>query len=372
MSVRITRFRSAAERWAYPFRCALGLLGLLASCATARPAPVHPPPSLDFASVHAFWPVQALLAADQEPDLTTWQRLLDTPGYRRLGMADLKQTLRLAYLPSWATRRAALLASDSAASRALRHLLRLPASRAELEAFEARWADSDLVRQAWVDCQQWLPPRVAEGRVPPPVYFLLFGPDAYSREGAVVFDLRYAADLPSLKLERLLAHEFHHHLLAQLQDKPLHPEHAALRAVLHSLQSEGVADLVDKGPVPLQVGDFGVGSEGYVARYNAEFAQAPARLAGLDALLAQAQAGGDPRALAREAWTLLAFNGHPVGHAMAITIRDQLGPEAVIDTLHDPVEFARAYDRAVQARGGQPVWSEPTLQLLEQMQITAR
>jgi hypothetical protein len=328
-------------------------------------APPLPAGGVDVSAVHEFFVVADTLARDVEPSAALWRRFLRAPGNRLYGRgAQLRELMTLALMPSRAARRDSLAAASPSATFGVRYLQSAFARRAELTRFVDSLARADLTSGPTTQAAAFLPAGATRGRAAPLVAFALFGPDGYAQDGGIVIDAAHARALGA-GLPLMVAHELHHHFLGELQTVRLantSTNDGAVVRALFQLRNEGIADLVDKPhPLPADL----PGPEGYVARYNAAYADAPNTLRALDTLLLALATDTVPDpARVRRLFAALPFGGHPTGGYMARRIHETFGVDSLMPGVASQFAFVRAYAAAERARGAPVPLSEPTLAAL--------
>jgi hypothetical protein len=348
------------------------ILGVLGGCGGLS---VHRGPeradsgALDFTAVDAFWRVQALLRAGQEPSVEEWQQLLATPGYRLARRAygdELQEDLRLAFQPS---RRSAFdSVTHLGRDRGLRlmHLQEAASRRPRLEEFRDSIVHSAIRARALAIAARYLPPGATARDEPPVVVFAIFADDGYAFDSILV-DLLHASQSD---LTLFLAHEFHHMYADRLA--PRHVDGNGrlpdrdLRTAFENLRKEGIADLIDK-PYPVAFTNRALAA--YAQKYNEEYARTPTTLAMLDSLL---RGAADDSVAMTEAGkrvkSLLWSSGHANGAYMAREILETFGADSLFPAVRDPAAFIRTFNFAEAASGRAPVLSTKAMRVLEMLE----
>jgi hypothetical protein len=332
-----------------------------------------PSTGVDFSAIDAFYRIADIIVKGEEPSLDDWQRMMSTPGYQLVAQQNpvIRQALLNALSPAKKAERDAILASDSDAMLGLRHIIRAYESKAKVlrtrDALVATIRDS--VAASLKLAGQFLPRDYTTRHDPPFIGFAIFGYDGYAVDGGVLLDPLYVSDEG---LVPLLAHEFHHALMATL-DRTIRPQFGAppppdatLAMPLIMLRTEGIADLIDKKyPLPQREGALAW----YAPRYNDFYSRSPQILRSIDSLLVGVQAGA---ATAVDAGLkvrgLLWSNSHPTGAFMARTILETFGADSLLPSLHNPFEFLRTYSAAQVKRGNPATFSAKALELIADME----
>jgi hypothetical protein len=324
-----------------------------------------PTTGVDFSGVDEFWRLVDVLSKEREPSDSQWHTLLTTPGYRlaQLAIGNVtREDLELAFRPSRRAQFDSLTELSNDRASRLKHLTRAASLRSRLDAFRDSLGRVDVMRDALATAAKLLPPGATKTGDPPLVAFALFRSDGYAIRGAVLVDLlrAYESDLMLF-----LAHEFHHTYLSRVS-RPFVPSaagHAALRAALEQLRSEGIADLIDK-PYPLSSSI--PERAAYVTRYNEEYARTPAVLHELDSLLAiAAKDSGQIQAVGQRARLLLWNSGHAHGAYMARQVLRVFGTDSLFAGVLNPAAFLRTFACSEEALGRPKAWSSEAMQLID-------
>ena len=357
---------------------------LLTFGACASPPVAETPRHADFSGIDPFWRVAEILQADREPTEADWDALFVTPGYAIMKRNDrsdvtLKKLLPLALRPSLAAEADEFIANSGLLGLFVVHLRSAAERRDELDRYRRTIEHRDLVSEALDRTIAWLP---ADGRDDGPlplVAFVLLEPDARGYDPIVV-DLLYALEAGD-RIVDTIAHELHHVFRgrASVLERPDgdFPERELLRG-LDNLQSEGIADQIDKRDylaTPL-TGDSAMATIHATVqeRYRAAYEASVTTLAQVDALLAAyAASPDDAPELGRELVDALVLGGHPVGFHMANAIRTALGRDRLIAHFADPFAFVRDYDTAARELGaGYHAFSPEALAGLERLRQAFR
>ena len=369
------RFTTASSnlRFTVTARRLILFLGVLGAC--ARPSLHRAPESVashgfDFTAVDAFWHVQAVLSADQEPDAEQWQLLLATSGYRlarRVYGDELQEDLRLAFQPS---RRSAFdSVTHLGRDRGIRlmHLREAVSHRPQLEKFRDSVVHSALRAHAVDIASRYLPPGATHLADPPVVVFAIFADDGYAFDDGILVDLLHASQSD---LTLFLAHEFHHVYVERLAPRQVREDDRSpdreLRTAFENLRKEGIADLIDK-PYPLTMPNPALAA--YLRRYNDEYARTPGTLAILDSLLRGA--ADDTMTMTdvgRRARVLLWSSGHANGAYMAREILHTFGVDSLFPAERNPAAFVRTFSAAEAASGRAPALSTTAMRVLEMLE----
>jgi hypothetical protein len=323
--------------------------------------PLPSNPGFDFSAIAPFWTVHDSLAADREPTAEEWAALLNTPGYRALTRTEFtneffKSMFRLAFMPSKKGELDTAL-TDQRQARYLRHYLDVSQRREELEPHLEQLQSNPVVDEIIQRAYEFLPSHDVTGR--PEVAFVIFANDGRAYEPIVIDFLASV----SWDIDSFLAHEFHHwyrNRLRILDLEKVDDADADLLWTLDQIQSEGIADLIDKRAWILEGASPPQGAERYAEIYRQNLEATPEILKALDALLLQYSGPPETRAaIGAQIAELIPQSGHPTGFYMAALIRNQLGRESLTKDVGDPFAFVRAFNQAADQAG------RPSLMLSE-------
>lgn len=324
--------------------------------------------SADFSGVHIFWRIADQLKRDVDPPLAAWDSLFATPGYaalqaREKRRAALTTAFRAAFMPSRRAERDSFLRANDWTARVIRHVEPLPARRAALDAFMAKFQREDIVGRAVAQAGTLLPAGTVKKYGRPAIAFVFFLPDGRGYPGLIVADLEHtrgkADPVP------YFAHEATHFYYAQLaRDRGpdlsavMDAGSTALRTLLTKLQEESLGDQFDKiDAVALSDAarqrKYGADSVWirYLADYRTEFDSAAVRLHQLDEmLLAAAQSPATLGPMSELLGKSLPLEGRPLGMYITRGIRQASGDARIAATVGDPFTWLLAYAEAAQRK----------------------
>jgi hypothetical protein len=326
---------------------------------------------MDFTSIDAFWRVADQLVRDVEPPFGDWRTMLSTTGYRlsTIVVPSTLDDMEIALRPSHAAKFDSLTANVSERGMRLQHFRAIIAHREELAHCRDSIAAALPVREAVTLAAKFLPPHATDQTSPPLVAFAYFRDDAYSLGGqGVIVDLDHVCEQGGLTL--LLAHEFHHSYLSELNAlKPLsaqRPDFGIVNA-LTGMRNEGIADLIDK-PHPLAFTSSPF-MAAYAQRYNEAYDRTPDVLRLIDsALVITADDPTKFRDVGRRVQLLLPSNGHYNGSYVAREIYETFGVDSLFPGVSNPFAFLRTYAAAEAKRGNPPPFSPKTVMLLDRLE----
>lgn len=307
-------------------------------------------PEFDFSSIDLFFEIHNLLQAGKTPVSEQWDTLFETPGYQSLAKGEFqkkffKDNYTLAFNPDRAETLAKMMKEPE--GRYLEHYQRFSS---EIESFQTYLEDlkartTEVSTDVLAQAKEFLP--VIEELKPPTISFVLFDHDARSYD-SIVFDPLYAMDLGE-HLNSVLAHEVHRYFRNQLVEFELSETNVdEILWVMNQIQQEGIADQIDKTPlylskrVPPKLREP-------AQRYQELIENTIPYFEKIDSIFEKATIFPNMR---NEFGTILRrfipLNGHIIGFVMTNTIIGCLGKEIVIETLGNPFEFIRLYNKAVQ------------------------
>jgi hypothetical protein len=325
---------------------------------------------VDFSGVDQFWKLVGAWENDRQPSEAQWKALFQTPGYRYLVEIEKKEGFFRKYFPLvfMPSRRGELEAEleglQGYDKMILEHYIRIRENREELENFQRELAGRDLHTQALKKTEVYLPRGLVQHHDPPPVYFAFFEPDGKANGEVIVIDLLFAR---SIDLTGFIGHEAHHFYKAKISrhqlPKPEHEDYPLVRSIVQ-LQTEGVADLIDKRgihdvPEP----------NWYQRHYQQYFRESNDRFRRIDSLITDmTEQPGKRRKNGEEIWELLPFGAHPNGQFMALLIEEELGRKALIRKLDNAFAFFRQYNKAAKRRPEAYVFSREAQRVIRRLE----
>lgn len=318
---------------------------------------------LDFSGVDEFWQIQGTLASGREPTRKSWDRLFATPGYalleeRERRRSALEEAFRLAYLPEPQGRPAQAGQRKEWVAYVLPHLRTVPEVRAQLDAFREKLEQGPFLQSAVKTAQDYLPEGTTTRLAPPPISFIFFAPDGrgYPR---LLLDLLHLMQTAE-RSEGFLAHELFHSYASRIGRKPSREvEDELLLAALGNAEDEGIADQLDKSDIPAMTREKMDATfpdpvqRSYYESYQREYVRSAHWLQFAEAQLEDyARNPSQRRAIGEKLHGELPDNGRVLGAFMASTIASELGRNALVATVGNPIEYWRTYHRAAVTSGG--------------------
>lgn len=184
-----------------------------------------------------------------------------------------------------------------------------------------------------------------------PIYFIVWDLECRSLGDALFLDVNtFFHDGPQSATE-FLAHEMHHFYLMPVFDSVYKNDimDGAVLALVHNMR-EGVADILNKKEMPLKsLAPYG---DKMLAIYNEDYAATPLTLHQLDTITCDYLDGElDMEQYFQKAFECVHFEGHTTGDYMVFLIRDQLGIDAVIDSVGNIENFVDNYNKAAEKAG---------------------
>lgn len=184
-----------------------------------------------------------------------------------------------------------------------------------------------------------------------PIYFIVWDLECRSLGDAIFLDVNTFFHDGIQYATESLAHEMHHFYLMPVFDTVYKQDimDGALLALVHNMR-EGVADILNKKEMPLKsLTPYG---DKMLAAYNADYATTPQTLAQLDAATCDFLDGKiDMEQYFQKAFECVHYEGHTTGDYMVFLIRDQLGIDAVIESVGNVETFVDNYNKAAEKAG---------------------
>lgn len=186
---------------------------------------------------------------------------------------------------------------------------------------------------------------------PCPIYFIVWDLECRALGDALFLDVNSFFHDGLQAATEALAHEMHHFYLMPVFNIVYKDDimDGALLALVHNMR-EGVADILNKKEMPLKsLTPYG---DKMLAAYNADYAATPQTLAQLDAVTCDFLDGKfDMEQYFQKAFGCVHYEGHTTGDYMVFLIRDQLGMDAVIESVGNVEAFVDNYNKAAEKAG---------------------
>lgn len=186
---------------------------------------------------------------------------------------------------------------------------------------------------------------------PCPIYFIVWDLECRALGNALFLDVNTFFHNGLQYATEALAHEMHHFYLTPVFNTVYKDDiiDGAVLALAHNMR-EGVADILNKKSMPLEsLAPYG---EKMLTAYNEDYAATPQTLAQLDSVTCEFLDGKlDMEQYIKQAFKCVHYEGHTTGDFMVFLIRDQLGIDAVIESVGNIESFVDNYNKAAAKAG---------------------
>lgn len=183
------------------------------------------------------------------------------------------------------------------------------------------------------------------------IYFIVWDLECRALGGALFLDVNSFFHDGLQAATESLAHEMHHFYLMPVFSK-VYKDDVMDGAVLFLVNNmkEGVADILNKKQMPLtSLAPYG---KRMLEVYNADYENTPQVLAEIDKITCDYLDGKlDVEQYFQKSFDCVHFEGHTTGDYMVFLIRDQLGLEAVVESVGDLDKFIDNYNAAAEKAG---------------------
>jgi len=345
----------------------------------------------NFEGIDAFWEIVAILESDVEPTESQWDAFFETPGYKRLseefGRDYFMDALRAVFLPSQRG-----LAEEMERDFSERGGFLGWYTPLVLEGFRAASRDRAWQRERVQELKtypylaraakyalQYLPEDTVTEY--PAVDFVVFSDSrGYTPliMGITGNDTPPAHQLACLReqgLDRhfpftlLMAHESYHLYRASVQEIEFpgddHPDYPIVWT-LDQMVNEGIGDLINRKS--LYAGDGCLADSDAGVRFREDQRAQPATIRVMNLIFSEL--GDAPELsdrLGRQFQSFVPQSGHPTGFYMANLIEEELGAEELKHVVRNPFRFFALYNRAAEADGSAPAFSEEAMAYLRSL-----
>ncbi|MCC2617806.1 hypothetical protein LJ739_16260 [Aestuariibacter halophilus] len=333
--------------------------------------------SFKFEDIGRLWKIIDELKSGADPAVEKWNSLVSGPGYESLIKEEipedvLLEAIRTAFLPSKQIQQKLWRDEGKSALHLVDHFLALDSKRREVTdlLLQLNQEQGKLSQQAIELACDYFSLQASEGAPHFSVAFAAFQKDARGYRSSIVMDPLFALEAGN-NLVYWLAHETHHILrhsvaVATTPDGES-AKNKSLVWVLRQLQSEGIADQIDKPHT-----FFG---EGYLAHskfakfFRNEVVKGPTRIAQLNDLIQEIKVCQlECDAIDERIRKVAVMAGHPLGFFMADAIEKTLGRDALIVDIGDPSQFLASYNRAaLKSAQKLPIFSESSLEYVSRL-----
>lgn len=330
--------------------------------------------NLDFASIDEFLKITSKLKKDIEPDVEAWNKLFNTPGYTILTESEFseeyfKNYFRLAYMPGKSDQLEQELKKKHWRIEYLKHMRKVPAELEKIEAHRRQLLSSNVLTEKALELtKEYLPENFTIGNQLLPISFVVFGNDARGYSN-IIIDILYSIEQGE-NLKYLVGHEAHH-FYRNMMLKFSFPEETSpdynLIWVLNQIQSEGIADQIDKKVRYFKGGELE--NNKWALIYKKHLKNTPDLIEKMDSLLTYGSDNQDSLSIVgEELRNIVPMSGHPTGYFMTEVIIGELGKTELLESLADPFEFFRLYNRAAEkAEVKYPVFSLKAVDLINSL-----
>lgn len=184
-----------------------------------------------------------------------------------------------------------------------------------------------------------------------PIYFVVWDLECRALGDALFLDVNTFFHDGLQAATEALAHEMHHFYLMPVFNTIYKADimDGAVLALVNNMR-EGVADILNKKEMPLKsLAPYG---KQILDAYNADYANSPRVLAQLDSVTCEYLDGKiDMEKYFQKAFECAHYEGHTTGSYMVFLIRDQLGINAVVESVGDLDAFVDNYNIAAEKAG---------------------
>jgi len=328
--------------------------------------------SIDFSGMKPFWQIESSLINDKEPDPGEWNELFNARSYQILlaggfSQKDFEHQLRLAFMPSMDSALNNALEKNDQQSEYLEHYLLIKGKEKQLKEQEIKLQKEQLIENALAMARSFLPDSFSIDDSLPPVSFAVFENTTTRAPTGIIIDLVFSMDFDSY-LPYLLAHEAYHIYRDKIKnshypgkDETDYP----MVQMLAQIETEGIADLIDKKKFFLKKGLFS--NCDWAKSFQYYLGKTPETIHQLDRYFTQmATVPTSDRKIIQD---LIPMNGHPTGYFMANAIMQKMGKRTLIKQTANPFAFFRLYQRvALKDKKHYPPFSSTTMLYLHEME----
>lgn len=186
---------------------------------------------------------------------------------------------------------------------------------------------------------------------PCPIYFIIWDLECRALGDALFLDVNTFFFDGLQAATDALAHEMHHFYLMPVFNIVYKEDimDGAVLALVNNMR-EGVADILNKKQMPLKsLAPYG---KKVLEAYNSDYENTPNVLAQLDSVTCEFLDGKiDIEKYFQKAFECVHYEGHTTGSFMVFLIRDQLGIDAVVESVGNLDAFIDNYNKAATKAG---------------------
>ena len=335
-------------------------------------AQIISPTSVDFSGMDQFWLIESDLIKDIPPSDAQWNTFFETPAYQILlaggfSREEFEHQLQLALMPSKATELTKELENDDQYSSLLHHYMRVKGMEEEMKKQQVQLQKNQLIETALSMAKSFLPDSFQYKNALPPVSFIIYENATTRSPSGIVIDLLYSIDFQSY-IPYSIAHEAYHFFLDKIKRYQLppknHPEYP-ITQILNQLETEGIADQIDKKKFFLHKGLLA--NCNWAKSYQYYLSISPKIIHQLDEFFIHMATS--PQSDTRIIQDIIPMNGHPTGYFMASAIIEKMGKRALIKETANPFAFFRLYNEvALKDKKHYPAFSDITMQYLDKLE----
>jgi hypothetical protein len=229
----------------------------------------------------------------------------------------------------------------------LEHILRVKTEMMAIRNQRQYLESSDIFIKALDLTKMYLPEYNLKSKINIHVSFVIFGNDARGYT-PIVIDLLFSIGEEE-SLRRLIAHEAHHYLrnhdLNFSFPKTNDPDFNLIW-ICNQLQSEGIADLIDKRVLYF---DGGLKENTkWAIKYRDYYSNSDTVIKELDHLFKRYyDESSSKMEISEMIRNTVPMSGHPTGYYMAKIILEELGIERLNKNINNPFYFIRSFNEAV-------------------------
>ncbi len=324
--------------------------------------------NFDFSGMNQFWKITSILETNREPSNEDWHSLFSTSGYKVLTSGEFTreffvQNFKLVFMPSLKKELTKTLKSGRNIH-FLEHYIKVRDNKKKIKNQQLTLQRNSYNRSAVSKTMEYLPFNTSQY---PPVAFVIFESNGRG-SSPIVVDLAATLEWDFMGF---LSHEFHHwyrNKNLQYDIYKIKHEDNDLVDALAKIEAEGIADMVDKK-------DWFSKSSNSISSYARQFinevGRAPYVINNIDQLILQiVKTPSLAKSKGKEILNSLPQSGHTSGYFMASLILENIGKNALVETVGNPFDFILLYNKAAEkSRGRYPVFSEDSIKYIKQLKI---
>ena len=324
---------------------------------------------LDLSGFELFWNIVEKIETSTEPSEEEWISLFNTPGYQALTTTEFnedffKQSFLAVFDPERKEKLDRLL--EGKTKRYLRYYIQVKKNKQiyekNVKMIKDRW--ESLNETIYARAVAFLPYK--EPEKDPTVSIVIFDVDARGYS-TIAVDAIFTSRIEDFV--SITAHEVHHFYRNQLleyEKENVEEEDKELIWILNQIQSEGIADHIDKdyfiyGRIETSF------PKAYVKHFTESVDQAPEIINEINTLFQKyKQSELSTNELGSEVKKIVPLAGHPLGYYMTKIIIKNAHFDDLIRIVGNPFKFFKLYNKSVVSeRENIPLYSETTIEIIE-------